>query len=128
MSIYEGALKLPAGCSLSVDVRSLECRIEKFWDLLLEPFATIPRNPEEEWGQRIRELLDRAFKRRLIADVPVGVFLSGGIDSSALTALASRHLSDGKLKTFSVGFSRKTFDETRFGTAGEFEIQNGSSD
>ena len=115
LSIYEGALKLPAGCSLSVDVRSLECRIEKYWDLLLEPFATIPRNPEEEWGQRIRELLDRAVKRRLIADVPVGVFLSGGIDSSAVTALASRHLSDGKLKTFSVGFHEKTFDETRFG-------------
>src|SRR5437773_8200856 len=114
LSIYEGAVKLPAGCSLSVDVRSFECRIEKYWDLLLEPFATIPRNPEEEWGQRIRELLDRAIQRRLIADVPVGVFLSGGIDSSAVTALASRHISNGKLKTFSVGFHEKTFYETRF--------------
>jgi asparagine synthase (glutamine-hydrolysing) len=115
LSIYEGVVKLPAGCSLSVDVRSFECRIEKYWDLLFEPFATIPRNPEEEWGQRIRELLGRAVKRRLIADVPVGVFLSGGIDSSAVTAFASRHMSDGKLKTFSVGFNEKTFDETRFG-------------
>ena len=115
LSIYEGAIKLPAGCSLSVDVRSFECRVEKYWDLLLEPFATIPRKPEEEWGQRIRELLDRAIKRRLIADVPVGVFLSGGIDSSAVTALASRHIGDGKLKTFSVGFYEKTFDETSFG-------------
>jgi asparagine synthase (glutamine-hydrolysing) len=115
LSIYEGAVKLPAGCSLSLDIRSFECRIEKYWDLLLEPFDTIPRNPEEEWGQRIRELLDRAVKRRLIADVPVGVFLSGGIDSSAVTALASRHISNGKLKTFSVGFNEKTFDETRFG-------------
>ena len=115
LSIYQGALKLPAGCSLSVDVRSLECRVEKYWDLLLEPFGTIPSNPEEEWSQRLRELLDRAIKRRLIADVPVGVFLSGGIDSSAVTALASRYISDGKLKTFSVGFHEKTFDETRFG-------------
>jgi asparagine synthase (glutamine-hydrolysing) len=115
LSIYEGAVKLPAGCSLLVDVRSLECRVKKYWDLLLEPFVSIPRNPEEEWGQRIRELLDRAIQRRLIADVPVGVFLSGGIDSSAVTALASRHVSDGKLKTFSVGFHEKTFDETRFG-------------
>jgi asparagine synthase (glutamine-hydrolysing) len=115
LSIYEGVLKLPAGCSLSVDVRSFECRVEKYWDLLLEPFETIPRNPEEEWGQQIRELLDRAVKRRLIADVPVGVFLSGGIDSSAVTALASRHISQGKLKTFSIGFHEKTFDETAFG-------------
>jgi asparagine synthase (glutamine-hydrolysing) len=115
LSIYENVLKLPAGCSLSLDVRSFECRVEKYWDLLLEPFETIPANPEEEWGQQIRELLDRAVKRRLVADVPVGVFLSGGIDSSAVTALASRHVSHGKLKTFSVGFHEKSFDETRFG-------------
>src|SRR5207245_7785493 len=96
-------------------VRSFQCRVATYWHLLLEPFATSPRNPEEEWGQRIRELLDRAIQRRLIADVPVGVFLSGGIDSSAVTALASRHISDGRLKTFSVGFYEKTFDETSFG-------------
>jgi len=115
LSIYQDAVKLPAGCSLSVNVRSFDCRVQKYWDLLLEPFATIPRKPEEEWGGHIRELLDRAVKRRLIADVPVGVFLSGGIDSSAVTALASRHISEGNLKTFSVGFHEKTFDETRFG-------------
>jgi asparagine synthase (glutamine-hydrolysing) len=114
-SIYEGVLKLPAGCSLSVDISSLECRAEKYWDLLLEPFETIPHNPEEEWGERLRELLDRAVKRRLIADVPVGVFLSGGIDSSAVTAFASRHMAEGKLKTFSIGFHEKSFDETEFG-------------
>jgi asparagine synthase (glutamine-hydrolysing) len=115
LSIYEGVLKLPAGCSLSVDVRSLECRVEKYWDLVLEPFEAIPRNPEKEWGQQLRELLDRAVKRRLIADVPVGVFLSGGIDSSTVTALASHHVSSGKLKTFSIGFHEKSFDETEFG-------------
>lgn len=115
LSIYEGAIKLPAGCSLSVGIRSFDCRVEKYWNLLLQPFATIPRNPEEEWAHYIRELLDRAIKRRLIADVPVGVFLSGGIDSSAVTALASRHINNGKLKTFSVGFHERTFDETRFG-------------
>jgi asparagine synthase (glutamine-hydrolysing) len=115
LSIYEGVLKLPAGCSLWVNVRSFEYRVEKYWDLLLEPFETIPRNPEQEWGQRIRELLDHAVKRRLIADVPVGVFLSGGIDSSAVTAFASRHVSGDALKTFSIGFHEKTFDETAFG-------------
>lgn len=114
-SIYENVFKLPAGSSLSVDLRSLECTVEKYWDLVLEPFESIPRNPEEEWGGRLRELLDRAVQRRLVADVPVGVFLSGGIDSSAVTAFASRHLPEGKLKTFSVGFSEKSFDETEFG-------------
>lgn len=115
LSIYDRVLKLPAGCSLSVDVQSLECRVQQYWDLRLEPFETIPRNPEEEWGEQICELLDRAVKRRLLADVPVGVFLSGGIDSSAVTAFASRHITDAKLKTFSIGFYEKTFDETDFG-------------
>ena len=115
LSIFDGVLKLPAGCSLSVDVRSLSCHVEKYWDLVLEPFETIPRHPEEEWGQQLRELLDRAVQRRLLADVPVGVFLSGGIDSSTVTAFASRHVAEGKLKTFSVGFDEETFDETKFG-------------
>lgn len=115
LSILQGVSKLPAGCSLHVDLRSLALRVEKYWDLLLEPFEKIPSRPEETWGEELRELLDRAVQRRLIADVPVGVFLSGGIDSSAVTAFASRHVSAGKLKTFSIGFHEKTFDETQYG-------------
>jgi asparagine synthase (glutamine-hydrolysing) len=115
LSILEGVFKLPGGCSLHLDLRSLEFRIERYWDLLLDPFDNIPRKPEEEWGEQLRELLDRAVARRLVADVPVGVFLSGGIDSSAITAFASRHVSAGKLKTFSIGFHEKTFDETQYG-------------
>ncbi len=115
LSIYDGVLKLPAGCSLYVDARSLDCRLEKYWDFVLEPFDDIPRKPEEEWGEQLRELLDRAVKRRLIADVPLGVFLSGGIDSSAVTAFASRHVGEGNLKTFSIGFHEQSFDETAFG-------------
>jgi asparagine synthase (glutamine-hydrolysing) len=115
LSVLEGVSKLPGGSSLFLDTRTLEMRVEKYWELCLEPFDAIPRNPEEEWGGRIRELLERAVQRRLVADVPVGVFLSGGIDSSAVTAFAARHVSEGKLKTFSVGFGDKTFDETGFG-------------
>ncbi len=114
-SILDGVLKLPGGCSLLLDVRSLDYRVEKYWDLVLEPFERLPANPEEEWGEQLRELLDRAVHRRLLADVPVGVFLSGGIDSSAVTAFASRHVPVGQLKTFSIGFAEKTFDETSYG-------------
>lgn len=115
LSIFSDVLKLPAGCSLIVNVGTLEHRIEKYWDLVLEPFTEIPREPEREWGEELRRLLDRAVERRLIADVPLGVFLSGGIDSSAVTAFAARHVPEGKLKTFSVGFQEKSFDETEFG-------------
>jgi asparagine synthase (glutamine-hydrolysing) len=64
----------------------------------------------EELRERTRELLERAVVRHLIADVPVAVFLSGGIDSSAVTVLAARHYA-GKLKTFSVGFDFSPSDE-----------------
>ncbi|HEV2806002.1 MAG TPA: asparagine synthase (glutamine-hydrolyzing) [Chthoniobacterales bacterium] len=114
LSMYEGVHKLPGGCSLRLDTRTLQLRIERYWELKLEPFETIPANPEEEWGGRIRELLDRAVQRRLMADVPLGVFLSGGIDSSAVTAFASRHLPAGQLKTFSIGFDEKSFDESDY--------------
>jgi len=114
LSIYENVFKLPGGFSLELDTTTLACRIERYWDLVLEPFEKIPANPEEEWGEQIRELLDRAVQRRLISDVPLGVFLSGGVDSSAVTALAARHLPKGELKTFSIGFDEKSFDESEY--------------
>jgi asparagine synthase (glutamine-hydrolysing) len=114
LSLYENVFKLPGGHSLELDTRTLAYRIGCYWDLVLEPFDRIPANPEEEWGEQIRTLLDRAVRRRLISDVPLGVFLSGGIDSSAITALASRQLPKGELKTFSIGFDEKSFDESQY--------------
>lgn len=115
LSIYEDVRKLPGGCSLTLKTQTLEFEIKRYWDLVLEPFEQIPTHPEDEWGGRIRELLDRAVQRRLMSDVPLGVFLSGGIDSSAVTAFAARHLPAGQLKTFSIGFDEKSFDESRYG-------------
>lgn len=114
LSIYEGIHKLPGGWSLWLDAETLEPRLEKYWEFVLEPFESEPANPEEEWGGRLLELLDRAVKRRLMSDVPLGVFLSGGIDSSAITALAARHVERGRLQTFSVGFEEASFDESRY--------------
>jgi asparagine synthase (glutamine-hydrolysing) len=114
LSIYEQVRKLPGGCSLTLNTRTLQFEIDRYWDLVLEPFDTIPKNPEAEWGEQIRHLLDAAVQRRLMSDVPLGVFLSGGIDSSAVTALAAKHLPRGQLKTFSVGFDEKSFDESQY--------------
>jgi asparagine synthase (glutamine-hydrolysing) len=66
----------------------------------------------ENWCEEIRVVLERAVQRRLMSDVPLGVFLSGGIDSSAIVAFASRHVPPGALKTFSIGFNDPTFDES----------------
>jgi asparagine synthase (glutamine-hydrolysing) len=115
-SILENVYKLPGGHSFTLDIEAptLSLRIERYWAFVLEPLAggEIPVNPVREWSEELRSRLDTAVKRRLVADVPVGVFLSGGIDSSAVTAFASRHVPAGNLKTFSIGFEEASFDES----------------
>jgi asparagine synthase (glutamine-hydrolysing) len=68
---------------------------------------------ETETEEKIVELLRRSIRRRLISDVPLGVFLSGGIDSSAITAFAQEEMS-GKVRTFSIGFEDPSFDESTY--------------
>ncbi|MFP5238390.1 MAG: asparagine synthase (glutamine-hydrolyzing), partial [Acidobacteriota bacterium] len=109
-SLYEGVLKLPGGHNLSVDLADFSGRVSRYWAYRVEPMETLPRDPEAEWAGQIRELLDKAVARRLMSDVPLGVFLSGGVDSSSVTALAVRH-ADG-LRTFSIGFEEASFDES----------------
>ncbi len=108
-SIHRGIFKLPAACAAVLDGRGF--RIRRYWS------PPVPAPPGEAPGLREAEerlvgLLDRAVARRLVADVPVGVFLSGGIDSSAVAALAARH--QRPLRTFSIGFEEASFDESAF--------------
>ena len=115
-SILENVFKLPGGHSLWLDCETLALRTKKYWEFVLEPFTgnEIPANPDAAWGEELRSRLDAAVKCRLVADVPVGIFLSGGIDSSAVTAFASRHVPAGQLKTFSIGFEEASFDESAY--------------
>lgn len=130
LSLIERVHKLPGGSSFTYDLAARRCDLHRYWEFRLEPFESTPANPEETWGEQLRHLLDAAVHRQLVADVPIGVFLSGGIDSSIITALASRHVPAGRLKTFSVGFEEGSFDESAsakrvaalFGTAHHAEI------
>jgi asparagine synthase (glutamine-hydrolysing) len=113
-SIYEGIYKLPAGHSLVFDVDKQSLTLLKYWDFIIEPFERIPAEPEREWGEQLVELLGRAVKRRLMSDVPLGFFLSGGIDSSSVVAMAARHVEPSLMHTFNIGFEEDTFDESGY--------------
>lgn len=113
-TIFEGVQRLPGGHSLTFDLATRELKVWKYWDFVIEPFDSIPANPEEEWGERLVELLSAAVKRRLMSDVPLGFFLSGGVDSSSVVAMATRHMDRANVLTFSIGFEEETFDESRY--------------
>jgi len=81
-------------------------RIEKYWDLEFSHDIT----DEEEAADRIFSALEASVRKRLIADVPLGVFLSGGLDSSTVAGFAAKNCGK-KLKTFSIGYEDKTFSE-----------------
>ena len=115
LSVVDGVNKLPAGHNLFVEAGS-EPRVKRYWRFQLEPDEALARKPEGELAEELRELLDRAVARRLMADVPLGVFLSGGIDSTGVAALAARHVGTGMLRTFSVGFTEPSFDESEYAT------------
>lgn len=98
---------LPSGSSMTVNADTT-VETEHYW-----PKKAYPLSRGEDAPKRVRKLLETAVEEHLMADVPVASFLSGGIDSSVVTALAARALGPGRLQTFSVGFSEDEFDETQ---------------
>jgi len=113
-TLYRQIFKLPGGHSLLLKTDPMALRVSKYWDFVLEPFDKIPANPEEAWGEELRALLRRSVRRRLMSDVPLGVFLSGGVDSSSITAFAAEAAGQTAMKSFCIGFEEASFDETGY--------------
>jgi asparagine synthase (glutamine-hydrolysing) len=84
-----------------------------YWALDMHPDSDVPQPSLDEAAEQLLWLLKDAVRLRLRADVPVGTYLSGGLDSSSITALASRH-SETRLKTFSIAFGDQAFDESAY--------------
>ncbi len=112
-SIYKGIRKLPAGTFLTLNAGDLDGRIETYWAAsevaahgLHNPFSGTP----EEAVERTDALIRQSLKGQMMADVPVGAFLSGGIDSSTIVALM-QSMSPRPVRTFSIGFGEHGYDE-----------------
>jgi asparagine synthase (glutamine-hydrolysing) len=103
---FEGIKELAPGYRMAVPVGGTP-EIKRFYNLRFQEDSSLD---EQSVIKRTGELLDQAVHRQLVADVPVGVLLSGGMDSSTLVALMQRHTSE-KIHTFSVGFEDQSFNE-----------------
>ena len=106
-TMFKNIYKLPAGHYMTVQNGRID--IKEYWDLKFPAPSENPM-PVPEIIEHIRGLLDESVKLRLISDVPLGAFLSGGLDSSTIVAMMRRHI-PGRLRTFTIGYHDKTFSE-----------------
>lgn len=111
-TLLQGVRKLPGGCSMTLDLAGHDLRLYRYWRYQIEPDERLAGTPDSELVDELGALLDAAIGRRLVADVPVGLFLSGGVDSSTVAALALARAGAERLRTFSIGFDQASFDES----------------
>jgi asparagine synthase (glutamine-hydrolysing) len=110
-TVFEGISELRPGEMLNVQDGRIEQR--RYWDWVCREPGDYRRGTTEQLAEELHDLLTDATRIRLRADVPVGAYLSGGLDSSVLSALILHH-GDAQLRTFSIGFADPALDETGF--------------
>jgi asparagine synthase (glutamine-hydrolysing) len=98
LSMFTGIRKLPVASLMKIDASGVT--IDSYWS---PPLRVDRRVPAAEWARRVRERLEQSVRMQMVSDVPIGAFLSGGIDSSAVLAFMARH-SSAPVKTYSIGF------------------------
>jgi asparagine synthase (glutamine-hydrolysing) len=106
-TIFKGLAKLPPGHKLIFQDGRVD--IQPYWDVRFRS-RDLPPRPVEDYADEIYRRLKESVRIRLMSDVPLGVFLSGGVDSSAVTALMSE-TAGSRVQTYSIGFREKSFDE-----------------
>ncbi len=110
-SLFREVQSLPPGHRISVEKGKL--RVERYWDWAFPPEGIDNHRSVPDWAEALRALMIDAVRLRLRSDVPVGAYLSGGLDSSVITSLI-HNFTDTPLRTFSIGFEDEEFDESRF--------------
>ncbi|MBI5840475.1 MAG: asparagine synthase (glutamine-hydrolyzing) [Chloroflexi bacterium] len=112
-SSFRNILSVPPGHY--VTITNGDIKVNQYWQLDMTANCDSPRSLDES-AERLRYLLNDAIRLRLRSDVPIGAYLSGGLDSSSITALTSRHI-ETRLKTFSIAFGEQAFDESHYQNA-----------
>jgi asparagine synthase (glutamine-hydrolysing) len=112
-ALYEHCWKLPAGSHLTYDIRLGTFSTHRYWQFKLEPDEGLTEADDDRLASELRGLLLQATQRRLMSDVPLGLFLSGGIDSSSILAAVTQLRGRDSIETFTIGFTEPTFDESR---------------
>ncbi|HEX2494462.1 MAG TPA: asparagine synthase-related protein, partial [Steroidobacter sp.] len=107
LSMFEGVHKLPPGCALTLEADAAP-QIRRYWDLRQAPKLG---GAEQSLIDELEARVEEALRLHLVSDVPVGVFLSGGIDSSLLVAMLNRRLGIESLPTFTAGLDYEEYDE-----------------
>ena len=128
-TIFKEIRKLPPGHKLEIGFDGADCRVSRYWRLGSWQHAPAGLDAVEE---ECHEVLNESVKAHLVADVPFGAFLSGGVDSSLIVAAMARHV--GRVHTFSIGFEDAGYDELpyarmvaeRYGTVHHEEYVTGS--
>ena len=118
-TILEEVFKVEPGTVLTWHDAASRMTIYRYWDVS-ERYEAMQSEPVSDFGEakeQLKELLRSAVRRRMIADVPLGSFLSGGYDSSLISAIAQEQLGSTPLQTFSIGFEEKDYDESPYAAA-----------
>ena len=123
-TIVRGVKKLPPGHTV-VWERGRLVAPRAFWQVPLTAGAAVARGADDALAEELWRRLGEAVEAQLVSDVPVGIFLSGGVDSSCVAALAARR-APGRMKAFSIGFDTKTFDESDYArlVAGQLGVEH----
>jgi asparagine synthase (glutamine-hydrolysing) len=107
LSIYNKIKKVPQSHYGIISPESQSLKLSRYWDIIMNPDYS---KSEEYWAEEIEKTLSESVNIHMLSDVPLGAFLSGGIDSSSVVSLMSKY-SNQPIKTFSIGFKEKEFNE-----------------
>lgn len=116
-AVYDGMHKLPGGHWLRFDLTGETLETRAYWRFVLEPDEGLSDGDEPRLIDELTGLLVQGARRRMMSDVPLGVFLSGGLDSSVVLAALASGQPRGSLDTFTIGFVEPSFDESSYARA-----------